>query len=181
MAHKNDYFKEIGLKHHEVPAKVDLETGEVTTVESKKLPLNQIPFGRLETAWKKSFTPSWMFLELRCSELELKIVRLMVYISKPFTNSLEPLSDDMTIIEMAEFFKVDRRKLKKSLDKLFNMGVYGRFEVVDKNKGYTKYWLLNPYISFEGSLINSDIKSLFDGTEIALAYKSYTKSPKYLS
>jgi hypothetical protein len=50
------------------------------------------------------------------------------------------------------------------------LGVYGKFEIVDMKKGYTKYWLFNPYLSFSGKLINSDIAELFSGTRIASAY-----------
>ena len=73
------------------------------------------------------------------------------HLAKANTNSLEPLNDTSTIPELMEFLQVSKNKVNPILKKLFNLGVYGKFEFVDAEKGYTKYWLLNPYLSFSNT------------------------------
>ena len=86
------------------------------------------------------------------------------------TNSLQPLNDATTAMELAECFKLDRRRTKKTFEKLFNLGIYGKFSVVDENIAFTKYWVLNPYLSFGGKIIDSSIARLFKGTRLTKEY-----------
>ena len=48
--------------------------------------------------------------------------------------------------------------------------IRNKFEIAEKNVAYTKFWILNPYLSFGGSLINSDIAELFKKTELTKEY-----------
>ena len=170
-----DYTKQIRLKHYETPAKINVYTGEVTKVVNH----NNIPVGKElfepNAMFRKSFDATEEFLDDVLTPLEFKVVARMCRMSKMNTNSLEPLSDSSTILEIAEELHINRRDVSKILDKLYDLGVYGKFEICKENTGYTKYWILNPYIRFQGKTISSDIKHLFEGTKIHNHYVNYLK------
>jgi hypothetical protein len=86
------------------------------------------------------------------------------------TNSLKPLDDNITIHELMSYFDISEKKVKTTFKKLFELGVYGKFEVAKKNKDYTKYWIVNPYLSFKGKTIEKSITELFKGTHISIAF-----------
>lgn len=181
MAHKNDYFKEIGLKHHEVPAKVDLETGEVKIISKKddNIPEDYEIF-EPDAYFQKHYTTSWQFLRLKTSNIEFAAATRLAIMAKANTNSLQPLNDESTIETLVHVLGVSKNKVNLVLRKLFDLGVYGKFEVSNKAIGYHKYWVFNPYLSFSGQLIKSDIANLFRGTEVASAFYNpeYGKTPK---
>ena len=167
------YTKELRLAHHELPAKYDLKTEKYTKLGNRpnNLPEGKALFGVEEVGWTKHFNASWEFLDEVLTDLEFKIVNRMCRMAKMNTNSLQPLDDSTTIIELSETFGLDRRRTKKTFDKLFNLGIYGKFEVVDEDKGYTKYWVLNPYLSFSVKLIDEGITTLFEGTRLTKEYR----------
>jgi hypothetical protein len=166
-----DYRQEIGLKHNESAAAINLETGEVRPISKKP---NNIPAGKEifepNALFQKSYTKSWKFLKSKLTDFEFSVAFELALMAKANTNSLEPLNDETTVYQLVDRFSISRNKVKPLFKKLFELGVYGKFEVYDKTKPYTKYWVLNPYLSFSGSLISSDISRLFSGTEIALNY-----------
>lgn len=168
---KYDYTTEIKLKHNELPAKINLETGEVKQIEKRT---NNLPEGSIvfepTAIFRKDYTNSWRFLEKQLKPIEFKVAYSLALLAKANTNSLEPLNDNTTIPELMEILKVSKNVVKPILQKLFSLGVYGKFDVVDVDKGYTKYWIFNPYLSFSGRLLKSDIASLFKGTHCAKAF-----------
>jgi len=172
------YKKEISFADNEIPAKINKETGELVLVESKKnnIPEGKRTFGVDEVGWRKSFDHSWDFLETVLSDLELRVVSKLCRMAKMNTNSLEPLDDATTQINIAEHFNIDHRKSKKLFEKLFDLGIYARFDVKKEEIPYTKYWILNPYLSFGGRLIQSDIAELFKGTKLTNEYYKRTKA-----
>jgi hypothetical protein len=174
-----DYESTIKLKHHEAPAKINKQTGEVSEIIGKT---SNIPKGKElfepKAMFRKSFDATEEFLDKVLTPLEFKVVARMCRMAKMNTNSLQPLSDDLTVLEIAEELHINRREVNKLLAKLFDLGVYGRFEIVKEDIGYTKYWILNPYIRFQGKTISSDIKALFEGTKIHKYYINYIKSNK---
>lgn len=119
----------------------------------------------------KSYSKSWSYLAEKFNAIEFKAAFSLALMAKANTNSLEPLSDETTYKELITILDVDRRKVEKVLRKLFDYGVYAKFEVEDKTKPYTKFWILNPYLCFSRKLLKSDIVELFEGTVIALHYK----------
>ena len=165
------YETSIRLKHNEGPAAIDLETGGVRPLTSRpnNIPQNKEVF-EPQGIFQKSYTKSWKFLKSRLSAFEFSVAFELALMAKANTNSLEPLNDETTVQQLVERFDISRNKVKPLFYKLFKLGVYGKFEVYDKTKPYTKYWILNPYLSFSGKLISSDIAHLFSGTEIALNY-----------
>ncbi len=164
----------IRLHHDEIAAKKDLRTGEVSEIRPHQ---NNIPDGKEvfepNGIFRKNYPASWLFLDKHLTDLEMRVVNRLCFMAKMNTNSLEPLSDELAMTEVAEILGVHRHKAKKLVEKLFDLGVYAKFEVANVDVPYTKYWILNPYLSFSGRLIASDIARLFIGTKIE---KAYTKA-----
>lgn len=119
----------------------------------------------------KSYSKSWKYLQEEFSALEFKAAYSLALMAKAHTNSLEPLSDETTYRELSQILDVSINRVDKTLKKLFDYGVYARFEAVDPTKSYTKYWLLNPYLCFSGRVIKSDIAELFKGTRIGRNFR----------
>ena len=168
MGKKNkDYVANIALNHNEIPAKVNGDTGEVTVIKKRG---SNIPEGKEvfepDGIFKKDYTKSWEYLDKVLTPLEYKVVSKLCRMAKMNTNSLEPLNDDTTALALSEEFNIDHRTSKKLFKRLFDLGVYAKFEASKPDIPYTKYWIVNPYLSFSGKLIDSDIRLLFVGTII---------------
>ena len=166
------YKKTITLDHEELPAKVNVLTGEVKVVESRP---NNIPEGKeifeQSGIFKKDYTNSWRFLQNNLSTLEYKVAHTLAMMARANTNSLEPLNDSSTLSELTSILNVSINKVRPILKKLFELGVYGKFEVAIPEKGYTKYWIFNPYLSFSGKIIDSSVAKLFQGTHCEKAFR----------
>lgn len=161
------YTQELKLENYQKAAVVDVDTGEVTIVNKRK---NNIPEGKHlhlpDEEFKKTYVKGWEFLKKVLTPLEYRVAHEMSLMAKAYTNSLEPLGEHTTVNHLSETFSVDRRKMSKLIDKLFQFGVFAKFEAVKPDLPYTKYWVFNPYLSFSGKLIKSDIALLFVGTII---------------
>lgn len=168
-----EYKKLVELNHNEIPAIIDLETGEITPLVPKS---NNIPEGKQvfepKGVFQKSYTKSWLFLKSKLTAFEFSVAFELAVMAKANTNSLEPLNDDTTVNQLVERFNISRNKVKPLFKKLFDLGVYAKFEVAKQNTPYKKYWVLNPYLSFSGRLIDSDLAELFRDTSIEIAYHS---------
>jgi hypothetical protein len=175
---KDTYKQEFNLPHNCSPAMINKETGLTTEISVKpnNIPEGKSTWGIEEKGWRKSFDYSWDFLEEVLTDLELRVVLKLARMAKLNTNSLEPLSDEITQVEISAYFKIDHRNSKKLFTKLHQLGVFGKFDVVKENFAYTKYWVLNPYLSFGGKLIDTDIAKLFEGT--ALTNEYYRRAQK---
>ena len=165
------YIQEVKLQDNEKIIKVNSETGEVTTIPKR---INNIPIGKEifepDAIFRKDYTNSWKFLKRTLTPIEYKAAHTLAIMAKANTNSLEPLNDDTTIPELMEVLSVSKNIVKPILAKLWDLGVYGRFEVKQVDKPYTKHWIFNPYLSFSGRLIHSDIARLFLGTHCTKAF-----------
>lgn len=165
------YKQIVTTNEHQVAATVDTITGEVEIVEEKEF---IIPKGKeyfeSNASFKKEYSATWAYLNRVLNPLEYKAAHTLGLMAKANTNSLEPLNDTTTIPELMEVLGVSKNKVKPILQTLFNLGVYAGFEYFDVDKGYTKYWLFNPYLSFSGKLINSDIKQLFKNTHVGKVF-----------
>lgn len=174
------YERTIKLNHNEVVAKVNKETGEVTAVPSRN---SNIPEDREifepSAYFRKDFTNSWKFLNKVLTPLEFKVAYTLALMAKATTNSLEPLNDDSTIPELMGALNISKNKVKPILEKLYRLGVYGKFSVAKIDKPYTKYWIYNPYLSFSGKIIDSSISSLFKNTHCSAAFRDPQYYLKY--
>lgn len=178
------YTRNLKLQDNEIPAKIDLETGEI--IEIRNI-FNSIPEGKelwlKNEKFSKMFTYSWKYLAKALRPDELKVLIIMSLMAQPSTNSMPPLNEEVSMLQMEEYFGVSRKRLPHIFKALFDIGVFARFEVAMDEEFYKKYWILNPYISFKGRLISSDIAKLFYGTKIEKEYaKEYQleKSTAYL-
>lgn len=165
------YSKTVKLNHNEIVARINVETGEL----KKETRPNNLPNDKeiLSGAFRKNFDGPLNYLQDTLKPLELKVLLKLMLMAKMNTNSLEPLNDKTTIPQLVEYFGVSKNKIKPALDKLFSLGVYGKFDVVKEDLNYTKYWVLNPYLSFQGRLVYSDIANLFKGTKIHSLHLEY--------
>jgi len=167
------YKQELTLKHNEFVTIVNRETGE--TREVKKRTHSNIKVGddliSKTEPFKKDFTRAWNYLSVELSALELRAMVRLVLKAKPQTNSLEYLCDKTPLHELVDTLGVSVNKVKIVLKRLHYFGVYRKYEVVDKYKPHTKYWALNPYLSYSGRLIKEELSSIFKDTRIAMIYK----------
>lgn len=172
------YEKTIKLKHHEKAAKINLETGEVLEVKAyekkerspKDPTMNYFISGQ---SYSRFFTKAWQLLETQTTDTEFKVAYKMSMMAHAFTNSLEPLRPESTLKELSEFFNVDRRKINDVIEKLFKLGVIGKFQVYDRFENHHNYWVFNPYLSFNGKVIKKDVQGLFDNTHYAYITKKF--------
>lgn len=167
------YEETIKLHHNEVPAKINVETGIVSEIEKKTIPKgkeNVVKFDP-EALFSKHYNKAWEFLYYKLSPLEIKVALYLAMKAKAFTNSLEPLNDDTSVREISDLVGISVGKVKPVFERLFQLGVYGKFEIVEAKKGYTKYWVLNPFLSFNGATIQKGIVELFRGTQVALSLR----------
>lgn len=163
------YKQTVKLEDHESLIKLNKKTGVETDL--KKV-INHLPVGT-ELNKKKSLYHQVSddvaeYLENRLTLTEYRVVGIMSRMASFRTNSLKPLDDDTSTYELQEYLKVDRKKVKDILKKLYLMGVYGIFKVSERDNPYKHYWILNPYISSKGNITEKDVKDLFKGTDIAL-------------
>ena len=164
----SDYKQTVSLKHNETLAKIDVETGEVIGIVPKYR--NNIPEGKefaFDESWTKSYEKSWLYLADTLKPHELKIAVKMAAMTEFSTNSLAPLDDKMQLNHMSEMFGVGVNQIKKSLTTLLKVGVYATFTYGHYQRGVVTEWVFNPFISFKGKLVNSDLKNLFINTPVA--------------
>jgi hypothetical protein len=164
---KYDYTTELKLKHNESPAKIDNETGEITTLTKR---INNIPEGREIQKFKefnKVNVKAIEFLEKLLTNEELGIVFKMINRADYETNVMIPLSDETTCRSLSKEFNIGKNKITRTFEKLFDLGVYAQVRVA--NGLHSEYWTLNPYIAWKGKFIERAIGVYFSNTTIAKA------------
>ncbi len=177
MAKKRfDYEKLVQLKHNEIAAIIDVETGDLREVSHRK---TTIPEGKELWLPNLAFAKHFVignkiidWLETILTDQEMKVLWKMTRMIKFETNSLEPLNNDFSINQIAKEFNISRNRVSPIFKKLYDLGVYANFDVKRVDVPYTKYWILNPYICFSGRRIDTDIAKLFKGTVIQMKFKS---------
>jgi|TARA_R110000851_G_scaffold48002_1_gene116345 hypothetical protein len=166
------YTKKVEYKNHERPAKINMETGEIievsTDIKKDRRNEGRIFFNASKgLKFTRRFEDAWSELDLLTNDSEYLVAIRLADLAKAFSSSLEPLNDDTSILELSKVLNKNRRAIKKILDKLFKLGVYAKFAVSDKNYKEKKYWVFNPYLSFNGTHILEDTLILFKDTRFA--------------
>lgn len=161
------YERNIRLHHDESPAKINKRTGEVTEIEHHSMNNGMKTYNLMPT-YQRINIAAWKLLETQTSDIEYLAAHKLALMARAYTNSLIPLNDDTTASELAGTLNVDRRKINLIIDKLFKLGVLGKFEIYEHNEQHMKYWVFNPYLSFNGNTIKKNVITLFDGTTYAL-------------
>jgi hypothetical protein len=118
--------------------------------------------------WKftKMFDGSQELLLELLSPQEYKVVGKMIFMAQQNTNSLKPLREDMSLRTLGSEFGVCDKTIKNVLEKLYNLGIYGKFEVSAWDKAtdmceYRKYWVLNPWVAFKGQKMIEGLYGMF--------------------
>lgn len=162
------YEQKIKLQHNEIAAKVNVETGEIK--EANKRP-NNIPKGKekfdYDQAFTKSYEKSWEFIVNNLKKHELMVAILMSTMTEYSTNSLAPLDDTVQMNHLSEKFGIGINQVKSTFKRLMDVGVYASFRYGHYKRGIVTEWVFNPFISFKGKLVDSDLKNLFLNTPVA--------------
>lgn len=161
------YKVETILNDNEVLHKVNKETGEAKEIKTTKQGNKDVIKINEEEIFTKDFRKAWTLLRSQTTDLEYRVAHHMSLTTSMITNSLEPLSDDMTLRDLAAYFEVSLGKIKSVLDKLFRLGVYGKFECYDAEFKHTKYWVFNPYLGMNGKAVHKITNNLFSNTVYA--------------
>lgn len=165
------YKTQLKLEDHESPLKLDNRTGEIK--EIKRRP-NNIPTSKeifeAKALFKKDYSKSWAYLYDVLTPMEYKVAHKLCQMAEMNTNSLKPLNDATAKTTIANELGIHRNNVDKILSALYYHGVYGRFDVQKEHIKFSKYWVVNPYLSFAGKLITSDTARLFEGTRIYNAF-----------
>lgn len=160
----DNYKETIKLEHNEVPAKLNLDTGEFL-IASKAGKRGDDTLGANPIKkFSKRNEQAWEVLETQTSNLEYAVANKLTRYLKMHTNSLDPLNNSTTLTVLSEEFAVSRKSISGIFDKLFRLGVYGKFEVYEMNEKYKNYWIFNPYLTSNGKYTKRDVLALFQNT-----------------
>jgi len=164
------YEKTIKLRENEVAAKLNIETGEVSEVATRK---NNIPSGKSKLNYEKFGMlniDASKRLEKHLSNIELSVVLKMISRCEFRTNSLKPLNDTTSIRLLADEFNLSVNTVPKVLKRLYDFGVYMQLRIVEDNEE-SNYWVLNPYIFWRGKLKDDSLFLTFSNTDLAKLLK----------
>ena len=165
------YRPNLLLKDNEIPAAINADTGEMREVKRGRPRNPNVESVESTLRFTRQYVKSWQWLRANVSSIAYLVAQDMALMAKPITNSLEPLNGETTIAELATRFQVDRRKVKSVLEELFQAGVYAGFEVYEAERKHTKYWVLNPELSFSGAVRDVSIMPLFRNTRLSKAMR----------
>lgn len=163
-----DYEKVVKLKHNQIPARIDIDTGEVKALKSRELPekYKDTELWEPEKTFRKVYNSGWVFLQKVLTPIQLKAALYLSLKAAPYSNSLEPLSDETTYKELSELTGIGINQVSKTFKTLFSFGVYAKMRIVE-NSQEKEYWVFNPYLSFNGRRIEKGLMDLFKNTDIA--------------
>lgn len=160
------YYRTIKLEHNQIPAVLNKETGEVKPLETKTCHNGMEPFDLMPSYHRMNGT-AWEVLRSQTNDHEFAVANKMAFMARQGNNSIIPLNDDLTNQELAEFLDCSRMSVRKHVDRLFKLGVIAKFEIYEHDAQYKKYWIFNPYLSFNGARIHKDVSTLFANTTYA--------------
>jgi hypothetical protein len=160
------YTTTIKLKDNQRAAWIDSETGETGLLENNyktlsegKSRLDYEDFGIINL----KMLP---VLRMLLTNTEIAVVVSMIEQAEYESNSLAPLSDETSIRQLAETFKISPTIVKKTFKNLYDIGVYGRLGIQD-----SEYWILNPYIYWKGKFKTDSIFNHFKNATITKMVK----------
>lgn len=158
------YNKTITFSNNELPAKVNIQTGEIVTIQdtNRKLPegTSKLKYDNFSIVNNESIIK---LKELLTNE-ELGVVIHMISIADFNSNSLEPLSDELSLRDLSNALNINKNKVRLITNKLYKYGVYLSIKVYENHE--KEYWVLNPSISWKGRLIKDSIFEHFKNTII---------------
>ncbi len=156
------YKRTLHLEHYQAAAIINKKTGEVR--EAPMPPNPNMTRHDKGMTFKKIYNENWELLKTQTTKEEYALAFDLALRAKAFTNSLEPLGPELTIEVIAETLGQNRRTVMKRIEKLFMLGVLGSFLVYDRFYGKREYWVFNPYLAFNGKVVNKAMARLFKDT-----------------
>lgn len=168
---KPGYTANIPLDHNEVAAKINVETGEVTQINVKVSKITPKSLTQrvytTDEPWGRTLNGPWRLLRTQLNNIEWAVANTIALYAEAYTNSLQPLGPESTIKELSETLYIGKNIVTKIVDKLFKLGVIGKFEVYDRFEEHQNYWIFNPYLTYNGKTIKHDLENLFRNTHYA--------------
>lgn len=164
------YTKEIDLYHHEVPAALNPETGEIREIKSSKKRNPDMEYHNEDEVFQKFYTKAWRLLEevLKDDKNTFAVAFKLALRAEAFSNSLKPLHAESTSRYLAEVLNENKNTIKQIINKLYDLEVIGFFKVKDgANNKDIEYYIFNPYLSFNGKVISNSLETLFKHTKFA--------------
>lgn len=166
------YTQEVKLNHNESAARVDNETGEVVFIKKR---INNLPEGKSPLKYKNFALVNEQALKILKRKLtneELGVILYMISLANFNSNSLKPLNNETSSVVLSDIFGVDRRRVKSMFNKFYELGVYNSYNTFSVTESESKtYWILSPYISWKGKLVDDSIFYDFSDTELAKLLK----------
>ena len=152
----------IKLQDNEIAAKINLDTGEIIEVKTDRR-----EYFSESRSFRKSNSNSWTFL---FREEFLAVEAL---------TKLDRLNDRIVLRHLIKQLSLSSVEAKLILETLFDYGVYARLGVMKPGQPYLN-WIINPYLSFGGQLVDDNVAELFKGTHVEKAFrnKDYVYKPK---
>lgn len=160
------YTKEIRLKHNEIAAKVNTETGEIKEITKRpnNIPEDKEIFER-DAKFAKCYKRTWNFLKFILSDTEYRIVHEMSLQAKPRTNSLAPLNNETSLDRLCSKYRISKSTASRIFSKLKGLGVYAEIDV-EYDFEAAGFWVLNPYIAYNSRVIDKLLVEIFSKTTI---------------
>jgi hypothetical protein len=170
-----DYEATLKLTHKETAGVLNKETGEFKEIKSR--PAGHMVKHDKNMTFKKIYPKSWALLKKMTTKRQYMVAFELAQMAHAFTNSLRPLNPNSSTRELEEILSVNKSLIKKDIDVLHELGVIGMFSVGElvEHKSLTEikeYWIFNPYLSFNGNVILSDLARLFQNTLFAKIYNN---------
>lgn len=156
------YIKTLTLEHNEAAMILDKRTGELKELPPVRNPnMERHDRGLI---FKKMYVKAWAILRTQLTPKELSVAHQLAMMAKPFSNSLEPLGPDMHILELADLLGENRKTIKGTIAKLASLGVIASFKVASSTGAIQSFWVFNPYLAFNGKVLEKSMADLFRDT-----------------
>jgi len=167
-----DYEYNSKLKHHQAPAYLDTETGEFVEITTNRTLVDKdYELFKSKEKFHRTFTKSWILLEQMCSTEEIGIAHKLAIRSSYKDGVIEVINGEISYRALSTELGVDRRKLKPVIEKFINIGVFAYVKIANGDNTTSEKYLFNPYLSFNGNLIDKNLKSLFKSSIFATINK----------
>lgn len=124
----------------------------------------------------KKFSDAWPFLYENLNSLELETLMELCYRAGLQDQVIKELNGHTIQEEVSSHLNLTPRKSKLIFDKLFRLGVFGKFRVAKVNDPNSNAWIMNPYLGFLGENKKSGIAKLFKGTVVTIQYEKTYKA-----
>lgn len=158
-------YEKVPLDRDEKPAKINMDTGEISLYEKRQGGNFNNTKLFIDKPFQRVYIEEWNKLDKQLSTREFMFTTRLSRIAQPFTNSLKPYGPKSTTLELAEAFQTDRRYINAIIKKLIKLNVIAVYKANDIESAIEKHldgcWIFNPYLSFNGSVINKNILNLF--------------------